>query len=548
MNNRLIFAIILALFVAAASSGVNFLDTPDAQDLIDQFSDEQLLGQTILIGYLGDTPGPDLYRWITERSVGGVKLYGWNGNNLTKLTSAVAEMQVQAMDSTSGVPLFIATDQEGGWVRHIRGNTSVTPGNMAIGATGRLSDAYETGKRIGEELAALGINMNFAPTVDVYLNPKAEVIGPRSFGDDPQAVSMLAVAFYRGMRQTGVIATAKHFPGHGRATGDSHGTLPVVDATLNDLWDTDLLPYRYLFKEGIEAVMVGHIAFPEITGDGMPASLAPEVGIDLLRKKMGFGGLLIADDLNMNGVRESGLSDPEIAVAAYEAGNDMLLFSGTPSQHEATWQALLAKMHTDPEFHDRIRQAAARVVAVKLRTLKNGPIPLAPSTADLDAVSSANSDFFFQEACLAVSPVGQEKPAIDREGSVLLVGQVETFFQEGLRRFPTAKIYDFPYDPFNQSREVDRERVADLADDFDIIVFGLLNPNGLQVLKSLEPFADKVWVLSGLTPVYLSQVPWVRHGVAVYGVGLQSFRAGFAALSGDFEPLGVVPVSLESGE
>jgi beta-N-acetylhexosaminidase len=548
MNHRLCLAILALSGIAASAFGFNFLGTPDAEVLVEEFSDEQLLGQTILIGYLGDTPGPDLFRWITERSVGGVKLYGWNGNNLTRLVEAVGAMQSASLESSFGIPLFIATDQEGGWVRHIRGNTSVTPGNMALGASGRLADAYETGRRIGEELAALGINMNFAPTVDVYLNPDAHVIGPRSFGDDPVSASNLGVAYYRGMASTGVVATAKHFPGHGRAAGDSHGILPVVDAGLEELWDTDLLPYRYLFKEGIEAVMVGHIAFPNLTGDSMPASLSPFVGTELLRERMGYEGLLIADDLNMNGVRESGLSDPEIAVAAYEAGNDMLLFSGTPSQHDGTWDALLAEMRQNAAFRDRIKQAATRVIRLKLKDLKDGPIPLAPSAAPIRALGAANSTFFFEQACLAASPLGTGSTAITKEGSILLVGQVNAFFREGLARIPEAKIYDFPYDPFYASRELDRRMVADLADQFDVIVFGLLNPNGLEVLRELERHADKLWVLSALTPVYLTELPWVKQGVAVYGVGFQSFRAGFAALMGDFEPGGEIPLTWEPAE
>ncbi|MFW5812264.1 MAG: glycoside hydrolase family 3 N-terminal domain-containing protein, partial [Alkalispirochaetaceae bacterium] len=214
-----------------ARRGGFWMDAPDEaviESLMRSMSDEEMVGQLFLVGWPTTEPTPELMRWIRERNIGGIKIFGWNGNDLPTLASAISEMQNASLATPNGIPLFTATDQEGGWVRHVKDGTSLTPGNMAIGASGLPYDAYQSARLIGRELRALGINMNFAPTVDVYVNPEAHVIGPRAFSSDPVETALLSVAYYRGLEEQRVIATAKHFPGHGNATGDSHGVLPVL--------------------------------------------------------------------------------------------------------------------------------------------------------------------------------------------------------------------------------------------------------------------------------------------------------------------------------
>jgi len=149
-------------------------------------------------------------------------------------------MQALAIGSRLKIPLFIATDQEGGWVRHIKNEMLDVAGNLAIGATGLASDSYMTGFYIGSELKILGVNINFAPTVDVYSNPNNTAIGPRSFSSDPVSVAMLGSAYFKGLSASGVISVAKHFPGHGGAELDSHNFLPVVNSSFDTMWNREL--------------------------------------------------------------------------------------------------------------------------------------------------------------------------------------------------------------------------------------------------------------------------------------------------------------------
>ena len=192
-----------------------------------------------MLGYPDAELTPFLLGWIEGQGLGGVKIFPRNVASLEQLAAHVDELQAAAQRQPRRIPLLIATDLEGGWIDHVKHEISKTPGNLAIGAAGMPADAYRTGRYLGLELAALGINMNFAPTVDVYSSPDASVIGPRAFSSDPVQTGLLAVAYFRGLQSAGIIATAKHYPGHGAADRDSHLVLPRIDADREQLWDRE---------------------------------------------------------------------------------------------------------------------------------------------------------------------------------------------------------------------------------------------------------------------------------------------------------------------
>ena len=203
--------------------------------LISKMSDEELLAQMFMFGWEGGQPSENIARWISERGLGGVKVFGRNAKDTEEVAQSVAALQRKAQSRPLRIPLYVATDQEGGWIRHVKGGTSDTPGNLAIGASGLPIDAYWSGYYISREISALGINMNFAPVVDVYSDKNSTIIGPRSFGDNPEHVAELGAAFAAGSRAAGVIPTAKHFPGHGGTSLDSHEKLPEIAIDMKTL-------------------------------------------------------------------------------------------------------------------------------------------------------------------------------------------------------------------------------------------------------------------------------------------------------------------------
>jgi beta-N-acetylhexosaminidase len=529
---------------AGSPAGAFWQEPPEALSaLAAGLSDEELLGQSFMIGYLGEAPTAELLSWI-RRGLGGVKIFARNVDTLDGLARAIRTMQEEAARTRLGIPLFVSTDQEGGWVRHVKAGTSETPGNLALGAAGLPRDALLTGYYIGRELAALGINMNFAPTIDVYSNPSAAVIGPRAFSSDPRATALLALAWYRGLAASGVISTAKHYPGHGNADRDSHGALPVVSSDFQELWERELLPYRVLIREGLPAIMTGHLAFPRILGDLTPSSRSPYLINEVLRGRLGFQGLVITDDMEMTGVLGAGVDTPRACLEALQAGSDVVLVSHTPELQEKTWAFLLSRLRADPAFRERLRESALRVLKLKARVFRAEGFPLYPA----GPVPAPGAKEFFDEAALrSVTLVkGERLPYAPRPGErLLLAGQFEEFLAQGLRRFPRADTLLLPYLPFYSSRAEDRERARRVAGSYDTVIYCLANYNSLEVLQELRPLAPRILVISTLSPVHLREVPWVRTAVAVYGTGPVSFAGGFAVLAGDFPAEGRMPVELE---
>jgi len=548
--SKLHFYLILLLFTGAVFSlhSLDFnSDIPSDQlveKLLDDMTSEELLGQVMMLGYMGETASPVIMDWITEKKIGGIKVFGWNANDLAVLAETIGAMQEGALQNRHKIPLIIATDQEGGWVRHIKGETSITPGNLALGASGLPYDSYMTGLYIGRELRRLGINMNFAPTVDVYLNPLADVIGPRAFSQDPVKTGTLGTAFFKGMDEAGVISTAKHFPGHGNADEDSHGTLPVISSDLDFIESHDLIPYKMMIKEGLPAIMAGHLAFPAITGDLKPASLCSIFLTDILRKEMKYKGLVITDDLIMQGAQYKNFSLPEICELALRAGSDILLISRNPDTHQEIWNYLLDLMHSDSHFHDSVRTAASRVLQIKADYLKrDNHVPFKPDVEGIarDIPGEGSPSFFFAQAVRSTTMIKQTSIPIGEKVRVLSCGLYSDFRRMGDAMFQGDSV-KIPYS-FDASEKWDVvSSIERIEKDYDYIIFSLSRYQDLRILKELSHLSDKIIVLSSLTPIYLNEVPWVKDAVAVYGTGIDSYQAGMGAIRGDFYPTGKLPV------
>jgi beta-N-acetylhexosaminidase len=547
---RLVFAFVL-LSVSPLLFSLSFNDEGTPEELaaaIEQaMSDDQALAQVFMLGWVGAEPSPLIMDWIRDRNIGGVKIFGWNTEDTIRLARTVGVLQEASLKGAFNIPLLVATDQEGGWIRHVKGSTSETPGNMAIGASGYPHDAYLTGYYIGRELALLGINMNFAPTVDLFTNRESELIGPRAFGNNPVSVGILGAAFMKGQQAAGIIPTAKHYPGHGDTDLDSHGVLPSIDLPFETLWDRELVPYRMLSAEGLPAVMSGHLAFPKTKAAGTPASLSSWFLKDILREKMGYRGIIITDDLMMNGATTWTGSLSLAAKQALLAGNDIILFSKTPSLNDAVWTLLSKSMKDDKEFRLRVRDAARRTLIAKLRYLRGTQaVPFIPDltkveTALIDPQSSA---FFVNLAARSVTIV-KPSPLIAQNqqsavfplkpedaGNVLLAGQYMDFFKMGKAAFPEAA--SFWYSD-NVSELLSYARRA------DTIIFCLSDTAGVRMLRRLEPLKKKVIVLSVLSPVYLESVPWVDGAVAVYSYAPESLAAGFSTIIGKITAEGKLP-------
>jgi len=225
---------------------------------------EQAIGQRMLVAFPGYTPPPEFLEMLAGRHIGGVTLFrGYNIQDPAQVRDLTSTLQ-RAAAASGQPPLLVGADQEGGTLQALVGSTRF-PGNMALGANRSPGLAQKAGLAIGRELAAMGVNINYAPVCDVQSNPRNPAIGPRSFGEDPALVASMAAALVQGLQEAGVAATPKHFPGHGDTTTDSHYGTPVLHFDIERLRRTELPPFAAAINAGAKLVMTAHIALPEIT-------------------------------------------------------------------------------------------------------------------------------------------------------------------------------------------------------------------------------------------------------------------------------------------
>jgi beta-N-acetylhexosaminidase len=325
------------------------------------------VGQRFMVGFEGHTASADVKALLREFGVGHVVLFARNVAGPEQVAELVRELQSVARDASHERPLLVAVDQEGGRVARLREPWTLWPAARAVGRAGSEETARQMGAAIAEELSACGIRYDFAPCVDVDTNPKNPVIGDRSFGEDPELVGRLGVAMIRGLQEGGVAAAVKHFPGHGDTDLDSHLELPAVDHSRARLDDVELRPFRMAIAAGVASVMTSHILVREID-DARPATLSPPLIAGLLRKELGYGGVVVTDDLEMKAVAAR-WTPAQIAVLAAQAGCDLLaLCRGHDAQVEAIEALVRACESGEIPFKDA-EAAEARVRALKDRFL-----------------------------------------------------------------------------------------------------------------------------------------------------------------------------------
>lgn len=289
---------------------------------MDNLSIDEKIAQMLIVYYIGDEYDENLSNIIKEVKPGGFILMSDNITTYDRTLNFVKGMQ-----NDSDIPMIISTDEEGGSVQRIKGirDISVTdiPYMYYLGQTKDKNLAYKVGEIIANELRTIGVNLTYAPVMDIYSNPNNTVIGKRSFGSDPNTVYDMATSLKNGIEDNLVNTCIKHFPGHGDTETDSHFETPIINKTLDELENSDLLPFIKSIND-TNMIMVGHIALPKITNSSIPASLSKEIVTDLLKNKYNYKGLVITDALNMRSLTNN-YSDKEIYTMAINAGVDLLL-------------------------------------------------------------------------------------------------------------------------------------------------------------------------------------------------------------------------------
>lgn len=542
LNKKNIVTIVFFFFsVTLIHTLPNFYDDEEpsilAEKIANAMTEEELLSQIFMFGWKGEKPDDLLFDWIEKRGLGNIKVFGWNTTDSIKLASAIKELQKRALKGRFNIPLFVATDQEGGLVRHVKGLAMHTPGNLALGASSICHDAYMTGYYISMELRVLGINLNFAPAVDLYTNYNSSVIGIRSFSESPEEAAKLAVAFMKGTRKAGVLSTAKHFPGHGDTQYDSHGRLPRITASKETLINRELIPFQALIDAKIPAIMTAHINFSSLAEEGEPATFSKYILNGLLREELGFNGIIITDDIMMNGATSYVGGLPIAVQKAIEAGHNIVESSRTPFLNESVWKHNIKLMKENKDFYLCVKDSVERLLVLKLRYFKSSNhVPIFPDTETINKTlpNTQAEKFFTGMAARSITLLRGTSPLYREDSSdrLMIASSTPNFLRAGKQRFPKARIS-------NLANCIENAKTA------NTIIFCLEDMQSLGVLQHLiSLFPEKKYiVVSAMSPVYIQHIPDVENVIATYSNSPFSFLAVFSAIAGDFIPQGKMPLN-----
>jgi beta-N-acetylhexosaminidase len=346
----------------------------------------QQAGQLLILGYDGLAIDDQLRASLARLQPGGVILFARNIESPRQTWQLLRDSQ-----ATTHVPMFLCVDLEGGTVDRLKNVIAPAPSVQDVFATGNRKLFRMHGNVLGLEARALGFNTDFAPVFDLGFPASRPVLTSRTASADPRATIAYAREFLRGLKAARVLGCGKHFPGLGEANLDSHHDMPVVQKGWKKMWEEDLAPYRELRRQ-IPFVMVAHASYPEVTNNKLPASLSRKWMQDVLRKKIGYRGLIISDDLEMGGVLSTGEIE-DVAVETLRAGADMFLVCHNQELVWRGYEAVVRTAERDRKFAAHVARAAERVLAFKKRSKEMRGFTAEPTTKVVDKLKRIVTDF-----------------------------------------------------------------------------------------------------------------------------------------------------------
>ncbi len=520
---------------------------------------EQKLGQMMVVGITphfyndADPQFTHVEDLVKNYQVGGIIIW--------RADPYASARDIQRLQNISTIPLMVMADMEWGVTMRVNEGTTFPP-NMAIGATGSEEYAYQMGKITSEEARAVGIHVNFAPVMDVNNNPDNIIINTRSFGDNPDLVSRLGAAYIRGAQENGVIATAKHYPGHGDTNVDSHLGLPTIAVSSDRLNAMELAPFRAAVDAGVKMVMVAHItysAFPQM--EGRPATLDPYFIQEVLRKQMGFKGLVVTDAMGMGGVVNQYWSG-EAAVMAINAGIDLVLDS---PNFESTFRFVLEAAKEGRIPMERINESVRRILMAKKDLgLEKKPVEdwnrleevFAKPAHEREARKIADAGMTLVRDDSTIFPL-----KADRLDSVMVVAITDREWgynyrdmlqREVARRIPFVR--SALIDPRSSAEEI--QEIISESDSMQAVVAGLfitwgsykgsvtLPDTTVKLLSTFFSGNKPTAVISFGSPYLLRQLPQVPSYLCAYASDGLAVRSAMRAVFGEIPLNAHLPVSI----
>ena len=522
------------------------------------------VGQLMVFGFDGITPSEKIKELISKYNVGGIILFARNIGTPEEILQLTTELQLEAKSAGHKNPLLICIDQENGIVRRLGKGTTVFPGAMLLGATQEPENAYAIGLATGKELKALGINWNLAPVVDVNNNSHNPVIGVRSYGEDPESVSVFGKAAMKGMQKAGVITALKHFPGHGDTDVDSHLDLPTISHDLERLERIELVPFRKLIDEGADTIMTAHVYFPTIERNkGIPATLSKNVITGLLRESLGFEGVVTTDCMEMNAIKNT-IGTAQGAVEAIKAGVDLVMVSHSHNLQKDSIEAVVKAVETGEIEESVIDKALMRVKKLKEKYLSWSDINIDKNGLQVPDVVGCNehmklSQDVYRQGITIINNESNILPLSNEEKNKVFVVypinskmvQVEDIqysncsLGEVIQEIhPTAQYEKLSNPPADEEIQGIMKKVM----EYDTIIVGTLSAvHGSQQTKLVEALYETgkpIIVVSMRSPYDIAVLPKVSACIATYEFTYPALKMAAKAIYGLEKVNGTLPVTI----
>ena len=502
------------------------------------------IGQRLVGGFPGTEMSEEFIHLVKEYKIGNVILFQHNvesSEQLLRLCRSIREL----ITRETGRRPFITIDQEGGGVTRLPREAVNVPGAMALAATGDPENAYRAALLTARELRAFGIDFNLAPSVDVNCNPENPIIGVRSFGDTPEQVERYALAALRGYEEGGVLCSAKHFPGHGDSAMDTHVSLPCIDKPLEELEKMELRPFQALIDAGCPAVTTTHILFPQLEPDNLPATMSRRIITGLLKERMGFGGLVISDCMEMDAIAKY-YGSAQGTVKAMAAGVDLVFISHTPSVLEQTALAVRAALEAGELSMEEMDASVEKILACKVRI--DGEPAGEPGRQEAMAEAAA-----LRQASLTLVdgtiPAAGKRPffcgcADYRAGLVSNQGSGAATFPEFMAARLGGKGLVTSKDPGPEEIQAAVEAAQGSTAIFVCTYNGHLFTGQLELVRSLRTLGIPMAVTALRNPYDLRQTPEGVGAVAAWDYAEPTLETLVPVLAGKTVPKGRLPVAL----
>jgi beta-N-acetylhexosaminidase len=522
---------------------------------------DQKIGQMFICGFHSLGLDDQIRKLIQDYHLGGVIYFRRNIDEPEQVASLSASLQKLAADN-GDLPLWIAIDQEGGMVARIdHKKMSRIPGNMSLGATDHPDYSYEVSRVSAEELLQLGINMNFAPCLDVNNNPQNPVIGVRSFGENADKVSEHGAAVIKAFQEKGVSAAAKHFPGHGDTSVDTHMGLATVEHDIERLQQVELKPFIKAIQQEVDVIMTAHVIFPAIEPEPIPATLSRSVLSGLLREELAYNGIIVTDCLEMHAIAKF-FGVGEGAVKAIEAGADLVLVSHTLSDQIEAIEAVKNAVQSGRISEKTIDTAVERILKLKQKRVESLKAP-ETSQVFLERHEKPVVDRLLKEISLkSITLVkDQGQLPLNAEESVLVIWpevrsltQVDEPWTEVVTLGDTLSEHLSNVEEIRISAEPNREEIEktlSAAASFNQVVLvtytaGSSLPEGQRILaeRLMQQNRSKLVAASTRNPYDLNDIPGIPAYLCCYENTPYFMEALASILAGQNRAEGKLPVSL----